>query len=135
MGIELNVLHGIQNFLQYVNNNWTAIVVVIGLIIAIAKKVIGFLNRSDEEKIYIAKKQIQETMLKLVTDAEIDYLEWVSAGAVKRSQVIEKIFTMYPILSKVIDHDSLFEWIDELIDNALDIMREVFEKQKQTDKE
>lgn len=41
---------------------------------------------SDDEKITIAKKQLSETMLKLVTQAEKDYNAWVKAGAVKRSR-------------------------------------------------
>lgn len=33
----MNILNGVQNFLMLVNDNWTTIVVVIGLVIAIAK--------------------------------------------------------------------------------------------------
>lgn len=125
--MNLNILHGIQNFLQLINDNWTIITVIIALIISIAKKAKDFFNKSDEEKIAIAKKQIQETMLKLITDAEIDYLEWVKAGGIKRSQVIKQIFEMYPVLSNVTNQDELIAWIDEMIDESLKTMREIFE--------
>lgn len=130
MNVDFNVLYAIQNFLQLVNDNWTVIIVIIGLVIAIAQKAKAFFNKSDDEKIEIAKKQIQQTMLKLVTDAETDYLEWKNAGSVKRAQVIEKIFETYPILSKVTDQEELIKWIDEVIDESLETMRKVFEENK-----
>lgn len=124
----MNVLNGIKNFLQFINDNWTIIMVIIGLIIAILRKVKDYFNKSDEEKIDIAKKQIQETVLKLVTDAEVDYEEWVKAGAIKRSQVIEDIFIMYPILAKVTNQEKLISWIDEMINEALKIMRDIIKE-------
>ena len=128
MNVEMNFLFGIQNFLQFINENWTIIVVIIGLIVTIVNKATDFFSKTDEEKIAIAKNQIKEIILKLVTDAEMDYLEWVKAGGIKRSQVIEQIFSMYPILSEVVDQDSLIEWIDIVINEALETMREIFEK-------
>ena len=128
----MNILTGIQNFLEYVNAHWTEIIVIIGLLIALYKKIKDYAVKSDEEKIAIAKQQIKETMLRLVTDAEKDYYEWVNAGAIKRSQVIEEIFMMYPILSKVVNQEELIAWIDDIIKEALEIMREIFEKQEDT---
>ena len=87
---------------------------------------------SDDEKIAIAKKQLGETMLKLVTQAEKDYNAWVQAGAVKRSEVIDAIFQKYPILNRVTDQETLIAEIDKMIDAALVEMREIFSKnQKQ----
>ena len=79
----MNILNGIQNFLQFINDHWTNIIVIIGLVIAIIKKAKDYFSKSDEEKIAIAKKQIEEIMLRFVTDAECDYREWVSAGEIK----------------------------------------------------
>lgn len=128
MNINMNVLHGIQNFLQFINDNWTCIIVIIGLIIAVVKKAKNFFSKSDDEKIAIAKKQVQETMLKLITEAEVNYCEWIEAGSIKRSQVIEQIFDKYPVLSKITNQDELIEWIDDVIDESLEIMREIFAK-------
>ena len=128
MNIDMNILLGIQNFLQFINDNWTIIVVMVSLILTIVKKAKNFFSKSNDEKIAIAKDQIREIVLKLVTDAEMDYLEWVKAGGIKRSQVIAQIFSMYPILSEVVDQESLIKWIDVAIDEALSTMREVFEK-------
>lgn len=125
----MGILNGLHNFLQFVNDNWGMIAATVLLALAIIKIIINFFVKTDEEKIDIAKKQIQETMLKLVTNAETDYLEWVSAGAIKRSQVIDEVFKKYPILSKVANQEELIVWIDEVIDTALEEMRKIFEKQ------
>lgn len=127
MNVDFNILYGIQNFLQFINDNWTTVTTIIALIIYISKKVKDFLSKSDEEKIAIAKKQIEETMLKLITDAEVDYQEWVKAGDIKRSQVITKIFEMYPILSKITNQKEVIDWLDDMIDDSLKTMRYIFE--------
>ena len=125
----MSILDGVKNFLEFVNENWTTIVVIIGLIIAIAKKGVAFFSKSDEEKIAIAKKQIQETMLKLIT--EENYNEWKQAGSIKRAQVIDELFANYPILSKVTNQEDLIKWIDDVIDESLITLREIVENNKQ----
>lgn len=124
------VLDGIKNFLEFVNQNWTSIAVVIGLAIAVTKKVIAYFSKSDEEKIEIAKNQIKETMLKLITEAEKDYDEWKLAGSIKRAQVIDEIFANYPILSKVTDQKELIKWIDDAIDDSLVTLRKIVEENR-----
>lgn len=113
------MLNGIKNFLQIINDNWTLITVIIGLAIGAFQKIKGFIQKSDAEKIAIAKKQIRETMLKMVSDAESDYGEWNKSGKIKRSQVIKKIYEMYPILAKAVNQDELTAWIDAEIDASL----------------
>lgn len=125
------VLDGIYNFLNFINENWTMIVAIVTLILAIGKKAIEFFNKSQEEKIEIAKAQIKETMLRLVTEAENDYLEWQKSGEIKRAQVIDEIFAMYPILSKVANQEEIIAWIDDAIKEALKTMRKIFEENKE----
>lgn len=135
MNVDFNILIAIQNFLQLVNDNWTVIIVIAALGISIEKKVKEFFSKTDEEKIEIAKKHIQETMLKLITDAEIDWQDYKKAGSVKRAQVIEEIFEKYPVLSKATDQESLIAWIDETIDESLKTMREVFTENETAESE
>lgn len=118
-------MEGLQKFLQLLNNNWTSILVCIGLVIGIVKKTQDYMSKSQDEKIEIAKKQIQTTILKMISDAEVDWQEWSKAGSIKRAQVIKQIYEEYPILSKVVDQKALTEWIDEQIDSALDTLREI----------
>jgi len=122
----MDILNGIKNFLQFLDANWTILTIVIGLCISLFRKAKAYFNKSNDEKIEIAKAQISQTVLKLVTEAEMDYLEWQSAGSVKRSQVIDEIFTMYPVLSTITNQEELIIWIDEEIDTALKTMREIF---------
>lgn len=122
----MNILNGIQNFLMLVNEHWTEIIVILGLSLVLYKRVKDYLGKTNEEKIEIVKVQIRETVLRLVTDAEMDYKGWVKAGAVKRAQVVEEIFLMYPILAKVTNQKELVAWIDDIIDEALETMREIF---------
>lgn len=119
------ILDGIKNFLTFINNNWTTITVIISLLIALYKKVMAYLRQSQEKKIEIAKTQLSQTILKFITDAEVDYENWNKAGSVKRSQVIQRIYTEYPILSKVVDQEALIAWIDDLINNALKELRKI----------
>lgn len=125
------MLDGIKNFLQFVNDNWTTIIIIISLCIALYRKIKNYVSKSNDEKIAVAKQQVQEVILKLISDAEVDYNEWVKAGSIKRAQVIKKIFEDYPVLAKVTDQTALVEWIDETIDNALKTLREIVAMNKE----
>ena len=127
------VLVGIKNFLELINQNWTLITVVIGLGILMFKKIKNYLSLSEQEKINLALEKIRITALKMVTDAENDYKNWVKAGSIKRAEVIDKIFEKYPILNKVTDQDTLIKTLDDIINEALNVMRDVIEENTQTE--
>ena len=103
----------------------------ISLCIALYQKIKNYVLKSNDEKIAVAKQQVQEVILKLISDAEVDYNEWVKAGSIKRAQVIKKIFEDYPVLAKVADQTALVAWIDETIDNALKTLREIVAMNKE----
>ena len=129
----MDILNGIKNFLSLINDNWTTILVIVGLALALWKKIESYSKFSTDKKIEIAKKQISENILKLITQAEKDYAEWEKAGSIKRSEVISEIYKEYPILAKVVNQEELVKWIDEQIDNALPTLREII-KQNEKDK-
>lgn len=128
----MNILNGIKNFLSLINDNWTTILVIVGLALALWKKIESYSKLSTDKKIEIAKKQISENILKLITQAEKDYAEWENAGSIKRSEVISEIYKEYPILAKVVNQEELVKWIDEQIDNALPTLRDII-KQNEKD--
>lgn len=128
----MDILNGIKNFLSLINDNWTTILVIIGLALALWKKFKSYSKLSTDKKIEIAKKQISENILKLITQAEKDYAEWEKAGSIKRSEVISEIYKEYPILAKVVNQEELVKWIDEQIDNALPTLRDII-KQNEKD--
>lgn len=129
----MDILNGIKNFLSLINDNWTTILVIVGLALALWKKIESYSKLSTDKKIEIAKKQISENILKLITQAEKDYAEWEKAGSIKRSEVISEIYKEYPILAKVVNQEELVKWIDEQIDNALPTLMEII-KQNEKDK-
>ena len=129
----MDILNGIKNFLSLINDNWTTILVIVGLALALWKKIESYSKLSTDKKIETAKKQISENILKLITQAEKDYAEWEKAGSIKRSEVISEIYKEYPILAKVVNQEELVQWIDEQIDNALPTLREII-KQNEKDK-
>lgn len=120
-------MNGIINFLNLINENWTSITVIIGLCIMLYKKIKDYISKTDDEKVEIAKKQIKEICLRLVSEAEADYMDWSQAGEIKRAQVIQEIYKQYPVLEKVINQDALIDFIDDAIDEALVTLREVIE--------
>ena len=126
----MNFIDGLKNFLLFINENWTSILVIFGLILMLWKKIENYNKLSTEEKIAIAKRQIQERMLKLISDAEENYEDWAKAGEIKRAEVIARIYDEYPILSSVINQDELIAWIDEQIDAALPTLRDLWEKKE-----
>nr|DAT99341.1 MAG TPA: holin [Caudoviricetes sp.] len=128
----MDILNGIKNFLSLINDNWTTILVIVGFALALWKKIESYSKLSTNKKIEIAKKQISENILKLITQAEKDYAEWEKAGSIKRSEVISEIYKEYPILAKVVNQEELVKWIDEQIDNALPTLRDII-KQNEKD--
>ena len=119
------MLTGIQNFLQFINDNWTAIIIIIALGFSIALKIKNLFTKGKNGQIEIAKAQIKQIILKLITDAEIDYNDWAKSGSIKRAQVIQQIYTDYPILAKVTDQETLIAWIDAEINNSLKELRKI----------
>lgn len=118
-------MKGVQNFLLFLNDNWTTILVCIGIIVGLVEKTKSYFSKSKEERIDIAKKQIQETILEMITNAEIDFSDWNKSGEIKRSQVIKQIFAEYPVLSKVANQSEIIEFIDNAIKQSLKTLREV----------
>ena len=112
-------MQSIVNSLQFLNNNWSMIIIIIGLGLTLYKKIKSYLKLSTQQKIDIAWQQIEEVIMKLVSDAELDWKDFSKAGQIKRSAVIEKIYKDYPILNKIMDQDEVLKKIDELIDEAL----------------
>ena len=124
------MLDGIKNFLLFLNDNWTSIAVILGLIAGLYQKVKTYIKQSDAQKIEAAKVRISAVVLKLISDAEVDYESWNQAGSIKRSQVIQRIFQDYPILSKAVDQEAVIAWIDDQINGSLKELRKIVAQNK-----
>lgn len=123
-------MNGVENFLNYISDNWVSILVVIGVTISVIKMIAKFIQLDNDEKINIVKKQVRETMLKLITEAEIDFEEWNKSGSIKRSKVIADIYEKYPILSKAASQEVVIAWIDSEINSSLKTLREILKENK-----
>lgn len=120
-------MNGVINFLTFLNENWISILILFGIILGFFQKSISYFSKAKNEKIDIAKTQVKEVLLKMVSDAEDEYIEISGAGKIKRSKVISNIFEQFPILSKVVDQESLIAWIDSEIDNSLDTLHSIID--------
>lgn len=124
-------MNAIKNMLQFVNNNWAWIVVVIALIVYVALRIRKHFTDADNKDFDIAKAQVANVILRLVAGAEEEYKTVRGAGAIKRAQVIAQIYENYPILSRIVDQEAVTTWIDTLIDDALGNLRRIAEKNKE----
>lgn len=118
-------MNGILNFLTWLSDNWTMILMCVVIVISLAQRAKVFFSKSKEEQVKIALEQVRLGMLDLVTEAEKTYGS--GTGTLKRSQVIQKVFERYPILSKVTSVDSLTIQLDKMINDSLSDMRKLLE--------
>lgn len=125
-------MESLKNLLLWIYNNFAVIICCAGIAVGIYRKAKRYFSASTEEKkkqfdeaVEITKKKIKETMLKMVSESETKYKDWVKAGSLKRSEVIAKIYEDYPILSQVVDQSTLITYIDDAIDEALITLREI----------
>ena len=120
-------MQSIINLLHFLNDSWSMIIIIIGLGITLYKKVRSYMKLSTQQKVDIAWQQIEKSILKIVSDAELEWKEFKKAGQIKRSNVINTIYKDYPILNKVADQKEVINKIDELINIALKEVVEVTE--------
>jgi predicted transcriptional regulator len=120
-------MKGLVQLLAFLNNNWTFIIITIGLILMLYKKIKEYLKLSNEEKINAALCAIKNTIVGKMTDAQIDWYGIKDAGSIKRAKVISKIYDEYPILKNYVKQDELIKKIDAIIDEALAEVKQVAE--------
>ena len=51
----MNILDGIKNFLNLINDNWTSIIVITGLCVVIKNKASDYFKKSDDEKLQLQR--------------------------------------------------------------------------------
>ena len=66
----MDILNGIKNFLSLINDNWTTILVIIGLALALWKKFESYSKLSTDKKIEIAKKYIEDGKMRVYEIAD-----------------------------------------------------------------
>ena len=112
-----NFLDAILTGLTFIKDNWTLIVTVIGLVIAIAVKVKNYIKLSKQEKIDLALVNLKSVALALVTE----FAEKYDENMVKRSAFFKYVVENYPSLADNLE--DLVDSIDDIIDNALEVLK------------
>lgn len=121
-------MQGIDNFIKFLAENWTFIVIIISIIIKAAVSVSDFLKKSKDERKAAAWSELSRIALSLVSDAET---AWGSkTGEIKKSEVVKKIYDKLPALSEIANEAETSEQIDKIIDDALDQMREILKNKE-----
>ena len=121
-------MQGIDNFIRFLAENWTFIVIIISIIIKAIISVSDFLKKSKEERKAAAWSELARIALSLVSDAES---EWGSkTGEIKKSEVIKKIYDKLPAVSEIANEAETSEQIDKIIDDALEQMREILKNKE-----
>ena len=115
----------IKNALEFINQNWTLIVAICAALFGVYLKIKAFFSQSKENQVRAAIEAVRLSLLSWVTEAELAY--GGGTGAIKRSQVLKKIFEAYPILTQVLDPVELTAKLDKMIDDSLVDMRKLLE--------
>ena len=125
-------MEGIKNTLVIIEENWTNILIFISCLFAIYRKAKKYINMNKEEKEKKKEELKEETLkivktvlLKLMSEAEIEWNDFEKSGSIKRSQVIKELYNEFPILKEFTDQDKLLEIIDNMINEEKSKMDEV----------
>lgn len=102
--------------LEFINDNWFVLAIFIAVVIYVVEELV---KRSEEERIAAAKHLIAVSIDAIVAEAELKFADYEKSGQLKRSYVIQTIYEKYPVFSKVVEQEELFDWIDKLIEQAV----------------
>lgn len=123
---------GIVNILDTVNNYWTYILIIVGIVIYMANYYKKYQAMTKEEQfderkrlVDLALSKVKEILPSLVALAEEDWNHLEKSGIIKRSQVVNNIYEQYPILKEYTNQVWLTKKIDEYIDAALKDIRNI----------
>lgn len=126
-------MKNITEFVELFNNMWVLIVVIVGLSIHMYNKITKYIKLSKEEKVEAALKIIKEELLKLMSDAEIEWQEFSKSGMIKKSQVITEIYNKFPFLVNYISQEELINKITEMINETKTEMDKIINNQETED--
>ena len=116
-------MEAIKNFLQFINENWTMITAILAALAGIYAKFITWRKKTKKQKIDSAIEAVRVSLLGLVTEAEQQF--GAGTGAIKRSQVLSRIFETYPVLASALELDKLVDMLDGMLDDNLAKLNEM----------
>lgn len=112
---------GTKLVFHFLLDNWLDILISLLIISIIIEDIRAIIKRKDTKKIVKTLEKVSGPIASYVNDVEMKWAKKhiVKAGAVKRAEVISKIYEKYPELSDYVNQKLIIDTIDELIDDAL----------------
>ena len=123
-------MQGLTNTVKFIVENWSNIVFIFALLFAIYLRVKKFLSMSKEERRDAILSVVKEELLKLMSDAEKEWKDYIKSGDIKKSQVIKVIYEKFPELATFADQDTIIAEITKIIDQIDPTMDELFSNTK-----
>ena len=122
------MMTSINNTLGLIENYWSMIIIIIALVVLTIEEVRKYKAMTREQRIEAALSVVKGELLKLMSDAEIEWSEYKKSGALKKSQVLKEIYTQFPFLQDYINQDELVTKITEMIDAEMENMNKILKE-------
>lgn len=122
------MMTSINNTLGLIENYWSMLIIIIALVVLTIEEVKKYKAMTREQRIEAALSVVKGELLKLMSDAEIEWSEYKKSGALKKSQVLKEIYTQFPFLQDYINQDELVTKITEMIDAEMENMNKILKE-------
>lgn len=113
------------DIIAVLNSAWSIFIVILGIGIFAYSKITSYMKLSKEQKVEAALKVVKSELLKLMSDAEIEWQDFAKSGEIKKSQVITEIYNKFPFLADYISQDELIAKISEMIEEKMADMNKI----------
>ena len=114
-----------HDIFAFLDSAWSIFLVLLGIFIFLCNKITNYMKLTKEQKVEAALKVVKAELLKLMSDAEIEWQDFNKSGEIKKSQVISEIYKKFPFLAEYISQDELIEKIGEMIEEQKAKMDEI----------
>ena len=114
-----------HDIFAFLDSAWSIFLVLLGIFIFLYNKITNYMKLTKEQKVEAALKVVKAELLKLMSDAEIEWQDFNKSGEIKKSQVISEIYKKFPFLAEYISQDELIAKIGEMIEEQKAKMDEI----------
>ena len=133
-------MQSIVKVLKWLYDNWSAVVIIIGLLTAVIVKLKAWSKLSADEKLQAANSekekaltQLKQLALSWVTVIEETWSGIEKSGYIQKSEFFERVYDKLPVLSQY--SDEIEQTVSDIIDGALIEMRDILSQQPETKEE
>ena len=133
-------MQSIVKALKWLYDNWSVVVIVIGLLTAVIVKLKAWSKLSADEKLQAANSekekaltQLKQLALSWVTVLEEKWSGIEKSGYIKKSEFFERVYDKLPVLSQY--SDEIEQTVSDIIDGALIELRDILSQQPETKEE